>query len=288
MWFQPLKLIPCGACSQFHVSQTTRCCASLEEVMRRSLPVSFAAPQKAQNKENTAAKTRVCVGSPGAPHAYGGEPTTSLHMVPIGCGAERLIGVRRRRGRRSRRLHQTSRILSLGRNVVVERSLAEPPCRSTGAEGGTAGGGWARKMENKPAGSLKLIGGEWAAPPGKLLWRGHGGVASRVWCVFGFMRKNACFGRKFGTAAASRSSETLFETLSQSQVTTFSELACLHSISVNQTAYTWHQIMKIRVQTGKGRRNQWMGRRLSFTNRREQPRLPSTGYSGIPEDTRSL
>lgn len=49
-------------------------------------------------------------------------------------GAERLIGVERR-DRRSGGLHQTSRILSLGRNAVVERSLAEPPADPGGSWG---------------------------------------------------------------------------------------------------------------------------------------------------------
>lgn len=96
-------------------------------------------PLQQEKKEKK--KRRVCEFSrrwrnPPLPMPTAGEPTTRTHIVPIGCaadaeslGAERLIGVRRR-GRRSAGLHQTSRILSLGRNAVVERSLAEAPCRS--------------------------------------------------------------------------------------------------------------------------------------------------------------
>lgn len=73
-----------------------------------------------------------------------------------------------RHDRRSGGLHQTSRILSLGRNAVVERSLAEPPADPGGSWGvqygvrlvgdGEEGKRWG-KDENKPAGSFNLVGG---------------------------------------------------------------------------------------------------------------------------------
>lgn len=112
---------------------------------RRSCDQHFLLPlllrDKPKTHQHVCGFTRRCR----PPRAHGWEPTTTTHTVPIGCAAdaeslaaERLIGVRRR-GRRSGGLHQTSRILSLGRNAVVERSLAEPPCSSWGVVGSAVG-----------------------------------------------------------------------------------------------------------------------------------------------------
>lgn len=189
MWFQPLKLAYCKPwswngreMSSMFPKRLMFCFTRGSNLGGRHMTItsrfiSSTAKREKTNKQNTRAKTtNTCawfhqaVKSSSCP----GVGTNNPHIVPIrwvadaeSLGAERLIGVERR-DRRSGGLHQTSRILSLGRNAVVERSLAEPPADPGGSWGvqhgvrlvgdGEEGKRWG-KDENKPAGSFNLFGG---------------------------------------------------------------------------------------------------------------------------------